>query len=59
LSEFLNYCDLAKFARWSLDAQEMERMLASARHFVETTAASSPGRALITPEVIDVPLRQS
>jgi Domain of unknown function (DUF4381) len=59
LSEFLNYCDLAKFARWSLDAQEMERMLASARHFVETTAAPGTGPATITAEVIDVPLRQS
>jgi hypothetical protein len=59
LSEFLNYCDLAKFARWSLDAGEMERMLASARHFVETTAAPNPAAAAISPEVIDVPLRQS
>jgi hypothetical protein len=59
LSEFLNYCDLAKFARWSLDAEEMQRMLASARHFVEATAAPGPGAAAITPEVIDVPLRQS
>jgi hypothetical protein len=59
LSEFLNYCDLAKFARWSLDAGEMERMLASAKHFVATTAAPSPGPTAITPEVIDVPLRQS
>ncbi len=58
LGEFLNYCDLAKFARWSLDAAEMERMLASARHFVETTAAD-PGPAAITPAGIDVPLRQS
>lgn len=59
LSEFLNYCDLAKFARWSLDAAEMERMLASARHFVETTAASGAAAAAITPEVSDVALRQS
>lgn len=59
LSEFLNYCDLAKFARWSLDAGEMERMLGSARHFVESTAAPSPAPTATTPEVIDVALRQS
>jgi hypothetical protein len=59
LSDFLNYCDLAKFARWSLDAQEMERMLASASHFVEATAAPGPGPAALTAEVSDVPLRQS
>ncbi len=59
LSEFLNYCDLAKFARWSLDAGEMERMLASARQFVESTATPVAAPAAITPEAIDVPLRQS
>jgi len=59
LAEFLNYCDLAKFARWSLNATEMERMFASARHFVATTAAPSPPPAAVNPEVIDVPLRQS
>jgi hypothetical protein len=57
LGEFLKFCDLAKFARWSLDAQEMQGMLASARHFVETTAAPVPTQPVITPEVIDVPVR--
>ena len=37
LSEFLKFCDLAKFARWSLSGQEMQGLLASARHFVEST----------------------
>jgi hypothetical protein len=59
LGEFLNYCDLAKFARWSLDDAQMQEMLASARRFVETTAAPSPQPPAISPEVIDVPLRQS
>jgi Domain of unknown function (DUF4381) len=57
LGDFLKFCDLAKFARWSLDAQEMQGMLASARHFVETTAAPVPAQPVITPEVIDVPVR--
>jgi hypothetical protein len=57
LGDFLKFCDLAKFARWSLDTQEMQGMLASARHFVETTAAPVPTQPVITPEVIDVPLR--
>jgi hypothetical protein len=57
LGDFLKFCDLAKFARWSLDAQEMQGMLASARHFVETTAAPVPTQPVINPEVIDVPVR--
>ncbi len=57
LGDFLKFCDLAKFARWSLDRQEMQDMLASARHFVETTAAPVPVQPGITPEVIDVPVR--
>ena len=57
LGEFLKFCDLAKFARWSLDGEEMHGMLASARHFVETTAAPLPAQTLATHEVVDVPLR--
>jgi hypothetical protein len=59
LGDFLNYCDLAKFARWSLNGQEMQGMLASAQHFVESTAAPIPAQTVITPETVDVPLRQS
>ncbi|HEV2700605.1 MAG TPA: hypothetical protein VGV09_03180 [Steroidobacteraceae bacterium] len=59
LAEFLKYCDLAKFARWPLDAQQMQGMLASARHFVETTAAPVPAPPVTAPEVINVPIRQS
>ena len=57
LGDFLRFCDLAKFARWSLDGQEMQGMLASARHFVETTAAPAPAQTVITREVVNVPLR--
>ena len=46
LSDFLKFCDLAKFARWSLSGEEMQGLLASARHFVESTGN-------------DVPIRQS
>ena len=34
LAEFLQHCDLAKFARWSLSVPQMEAMLASASTFV-------------------------
>ncbi len=57
LGEFLKFCDLAKFARWSLNGQDMQGMLSSARHFVETTAAPIPAPARITPETVDVPIR--
>jgi hypothetical protein len=59
LAQFLRFCDLAKFARWSFDGQQMQAMLGSARHFVETTAAPAPPHAPATPEAIDVPIRQS
>ncbi|MES2705035.1 MAG: hypothetical protein V4726_00385 [Verrucomicrobiota bacterium] len=41
LSEFLEYCDLAKFARWSLTLPQMEAMLKSAAEFVATTGKSA------------------
>ena len=59
LGEFLRFCDLAKFARWSLNGQEMQGMLASAQHFVETTAAPIPTPSVTPAETINVPLRQS
>jgi hypothetical protein len=34
LADFLEHCDLAKFARWSLTNPQMEAMLASASAFV-------------------------
>jgi hypothetical protein len=34
LAEFLDHCDLAKFARWSLTVPQMEAMLGSASAFV-------------------------
>jgi hypothetical protein len=59
LAQFLRFCDLAKFARWSFDGQQMQAMLASARHFVETTAAPAPAQTILNPEAVDVPIRQS
>jgi hypothetical protein len=59
LGEFLKFCDLAKFARWSLDGRQMQGMLDSARHFVETTAAPLPAPSVMTPEAVNVPIRQS
>ena len=37
LNGFLGYCDLAKFARYALTLKQMEEMLQSALHFVDTT----------------------
>ena len=39
LGEFLRYCDLAKFAGWSLSRADMAAMLASAETFIRATAA--------------------
>jgi hypothetical protein len=41
LGEFMQYCDLAKFARWVLSVPEMEGMLASAIAFVSATATAA------------------
>jgi hypothetical protein len=38
LGEFLRYCDLAKFAGWSLSRADMAAMLASAETFILATA---------------------
>jgi hypothetical protein len=37
LEDFLNHCDLAKFAQWSLSADEMQAMSGSAKRFVMET----------------------
>jgi hypothetical protein len=37
LEDFLQHCDLAKFARWSLSKEEMEAMLESGKRFVTET----------------------
>jgi hypothetical protein len=59
LGEFLKFCDLAKFARWPLDGQQMQGMLASARHFVESTAGPVAAPTVMVPEAVHVPIRQS
>jgi hypothetical protein len=38
LGSFLGYCDLAKYARWSLSPDDMTGMLDSATQFVRATA---------------------
>jgi hypothetical protein len=42
LGDFLHWCDLAKFAGWSLSRAEMTSMLASAEAFVRATSTRSP-----------------
>ncbi len=44
LRDFLQYCDLAKFAKWSLSMPEMQSMHESARKFIEETKPQ-PGAA--------------
>jgi len=42
LGEFLGACDLAKFARFTIDVEHMNAMLDAAESFVRTTAAPAP-----------------
>ena len=42
LAQFLEHCDLAKFARWSLTLPQMEAMLASAGNFVTAIGKPQP-----------------
>ena len=37
LRDWLNHCDMVKFARYRLTKDEMEQMLAQVRRFIETT----------------------
>jgi hypothetical protein len=41
LGQFLEHCDLAKYARFSLSQQQMTAMLASAETFVRATAGGA------------------
>lgn len=43
LGTFLEFCDLAKYARWSLSRVDMTAMLASAEAFVRATASPAGG----------------
>jgi hypothetical protein len=53
LADFLEHCDLAKFARWILSVEEMEGMHASARTFVLETG--KPQAAAAAPAVRPTP----
>ena len=43
LGSFLELCDLAKYARWSLSRAEMANLVDSAERFVRATAAPQKG----------------
>jgi hypothetical protein len=45
LEDFLNHCDLPKFARWQLSTSEMESMYASALAFINNTRPGRPVQA--------------
>src|SRR5215471_9249598 len=45
LENFLQHCDLAKFARWSLSIPQMEAMLSSAKDFVIDLGKPKPEKA--------------
>jgi len=50
LEDFLEHCDLMKFARWSASVREMESMLESARVFVlETWPQPEPAKTSVAP----------
>jgi len=54
VGEFLDHCDLAKFARWQLTVPQMEAMLESARHFILATGrpakAQRPAAPALAPQ---------
>jgi hypothetical protein len=47
LGQFLYYCDLAKYAGWSLSRTEMEAMLASSEAFVRATSTPEPASSTV------------
>jgi hypothetical protein len=49
LANFLQHCDLAKFARWSLTVPQMEAMLSSAKDFVIDLGKPKPEKASSLP----------
>src|SRR5262245_17360423 len=49
LANFLQHCDLAKFARWSLTIPQMEAMLSSAKEFVIDLGKPKPKKASSLP----------
>jgi len=49
LANFLQHCDLAKFARWSLTVPQMETMLSSAKDFVIDLGKPKPKKASSLP----------
>src|SRR5262249_1603143 len=49
LANFLQHCDLAKFARWSLTVSQMEEMLSSAKDFVIDVGKPKPKKASSLP----------
>ena len=63
LEDFLKHCDLAKFARWSLSASEMQSMYESACKFIEETKPNretqntESGRRNISPTKSHEPLK--
>jgi hypothetical protein len=49
LANFLQHCDLAKFARWSLTVPQMEALLSSAKDFVIDLGKPKPKKASSLP----------
>ena len=49
LANFLQHCDLAKFARWSLSVPQMEAMLSSAKDFVIHVGKPKPKKTSSLP----------
>lgn len=45
LANFLEHCDLAKFARWSLTVTQMEALLESAKEFVVDLGKPAPAKS--------------
>jgi len=56
LEDFMNHCDLPKYARWQLSVEEMESMYASARTFILETRPQpqpvTPAKVPLQPELV-------
>jgi hypothetical protein len=52
LGDFLNHCDLAKFARWILSLEEMESMYSSVHVFISETGKVAVTAKPLTPAII-------
>jgi hypothetical protein len=57
LADFLQYCDLAKFAKWQLAAADMESMHESARAFILETRPQPEVKSTVPPNLAETSIQ--